>query len=254
MTTTNDLFKPGLATDFFTRCDFSPFDPGASTYSAVNARWLAELSRLVYRNGDRTEFLARRGLTQVGDPFDDGNTQAFLVRAPNIFAALVFRGTDDLKAWLTNLQAWETPLGGGIAVHKGFEDAFKPVWPKIEKALDGVDEPVFFSGHSLGAALATIAAQKRAPRALYTFGSPYVGNRAFVDSLSGVPIYRVDDGHDIVPTMPLPELGYAHAGELHALHAKKEIFKYDSLEKFWEFVELPPPLADHAPINYVTRI
>ncbi|HEX3109347.1 MAG TPA: hypothetical protein VHU41_09670, partial [Thermoanaerobaculia bacterium] len=128
----------------------------------------------------------------------------------------------------------------------------------VEDAISAVNEPLFFSGHSLGAALATIAARRRAPRGLYTFGSPYVGNRAFVGSLPRIPIFRVADGHDIVPTLPPANLGYAHAGEPHLLQAKKEIFKYDTLEKFWEFVkdsvEPPAPLADHAPINYVTRI
>jgi len=257
MTTWNDLLKPGDANDFFTRT-FPPFEPEATTYSRANALWLAELCRLVYRDGDVTELLGRGGLKQVGERFDDGNTEAFLVRAPNVFAALVFRGTDDLKAWITDLKALKKPLGNGVAVHEGFEEAFDAIWTKIEPAFAAVAEPLFFTGHSLGAALATIAAGHKAPRALYTFGSPFVGNRAFVESLPRIPIFRVDDAHDIVPTVPPEDLGYEHAGELHALQAKKEIFKYDTLAKFWELVEdavePPAPLADHAPINYVTRI
>lgn len=258
MTTWDDLLKPGEANDFFTR-NFPPFEPDATTYSRANALWLAELCRLVYRNGDRNQFLARGGLVEV-KPFDKKGTEAFLVRSVRgpSFAALVFRGTDDLEAWITDLKAWKTPLKDGAAVHEGFEEAIEPVWTDIQQAIANVEDPLFFSGHSLGAALATIAAARlaatRPPRALYTFGSPFVGNRAFVASLPRIPIFRVDDAHDIVPTVPPEELGYTHVGELHQLKEPKEIFKFDPLEAFRKLVGPLPFLADHAPINYVNRI
>src|ERR1043166_1029443 len=103
MTTWDDLLKPGNANDFFTG-NFPPFEPDAKT------------------------ILAKGGLELVGERFNDKNTQAFLVRAPNIFAALVFRGTDDLKAWITNLQAWQKPLGNGVAIHEGIEEALDNLW------------------------------------------------------------------------------------------------------------------------------
>src|ERR1041385_825383 len=154
MTTWDDLLKPGNANDFFTG-NFPPFEPDAKTYSRANAMWLGGLCRLVYRDGRLTKILAKGGLELVGERFNDKNTQAFLVRAPNIFAALVFRGTDDLKAWITDLQAWQKPLGNGVAIHEGFEDALDNIWKKIEPALHTV-EPIYFSGPRLGAALAQL--------------------------------------------------------------------------------------------------
>lgn len=50
--------------------------------------------------------------------------------------------------------------------------------------------PVFYTEHSLGAALATLAAARRAPKAGYAFGSPRVGNQAFTSTLASVPIRR----------------------------------------------------------------
>jgi triacylglycerol lipase len=257
-TTWNDLLKPGEASDFFSRA-LPPFDPAITQYNATNARWLAELCRLVYRDADRSEFLRKAGLEELRF-FSAKGTQAFLVRATSEprFAAMVFRGTDDLNAWVTNLMFWKTPLGHGSQVHQGFQDALDAIWPDVRDALDNVGVPFFFAGHSLGGALATLAAARRQPRALYTFGSPYVGNRTFVEALARIPIHRVVDAHDIVPTVPPAELGYAHVGELHVLKEPKEIFKFDSLEKFRALVEraVEPPefLADHAPINYVSRI
>lgn len=87
--------------------------------------------------------------------------------------------------------------------------------------------------------------------AAYTFGSPLVGNEAFVASLSGAPIYRVVDGADVVTEVPPPELGSRHTGELHRVEAPLVAgFKFDPLAWF----RPPEFLADHAPINYVDRI
>jgi hypothetical protein len=244
MTTWNDLLKPGNANDFFTR-EFPPFEPDATAYSRANAMWLAELCRLVYRDDGRQQFLDRVNLKEV-KPFNQEGTQAFLVEGPS-FAALVFRGSDDLQAWFTNLKVRPDPLRNGVTVHTGFEEALDVVWEEVTKSLGKVEKPCFFSGHSLGAALATIAASRIAPRALYTFGSPLVGNREFVDKLR-IPIYRVDDGHDIVTTVPPAELGYVHAGQVQLLHVKKGTLDHQS------WFEPPEFLADHAPINYVERI
>ena len=74
-TTWQDLLNPGGATDFFARREFLPFDPEAGPeYSRTNALWLAELSRLFYRQDvdevmfapqpTRASFLEKVGMKQ----------------------------------------------------------------------------------------------------------------------------------------------------------------------------------------------
>ena len=60
--------------------------------------------------------------------------------------------------------------------------------------------------HSLGAALATICASRLDAHELYTFGSPRVGNRAFVKEMKndGIQHYRFVNNNDIVTGVPFP--------------------------------------------------
>lgn len=260
-TTWKDLLHPGDATDFFARRTFPPFDPSGNGYNPVNALWLAELSRLAYRHDKeesgpppqptRIDFLERAGFTQCEFFLsEDKDTQAMLVvyGGATPFAVLAFRGTEQtIGDYITDLNTGMPPFRNPeIVVHKGFREALAPVWGSINAALDRLACPVFYTGHSLGGALATLAAAHRAPRAVYTFGSPRVGNQAFVDTLAAIPIHRFVDDSDIVTTIPPESIGFRHAGTEHRLSAP--INTPSGLS--WP----PKFLADHAPINYVDRI
>ena len=269
ITTWQDLLHPGDATDFFSRRAFPPFDPQAGGFSVGNALWLAELCRLVYRHDveeqnpppqpTRTSFLAKAGLKQRCF-FNSGetDTQAMLVEpaAASTFAVLAFRGTEQqLKDFISDLEVGRPPLGTtAIDVHEGFKEAIDSVWPQIEAELAKLTCPLFYTGHSLGAALATLAAARRAPQAVYTFGSPLVGNEAFVASLRNVRVYRVVDETDAVTVVPPELLGYRHVGELQRLTAPSLKFSWNPLVWFRRLTAPPEPLADHAPINYVDRV
>jgi triacylglycerol lipase len=262
VTTWSNLLRPGDASTFFDRNLLPAFDAAANGYSAANAWWLAELSRLVYRHDVdedkdpltplRSTFLAQAGLRQVCPiNSEETGTQGFLIesiRAP-FFAALVFRGTEQKgKDYRIDAEAIQEPVGNGDAkVHEGFVKALNSVWKQVVPELEKITSPVFYTGHSLGAALATLAASWRRPTATYTFGSPRVGNEAFCLSLKDIPIYRVVDDSDLVAKLPPESLGYQHVGELHQLTAPTtsefDLLKYP-----------PKTLADHAPINYVERI
>jgi hypothetical protein len=268
-TTWSDLLHPGEATDFFARRTFPPFDPAAAGYSATNALWLAELCRLVYRHDveetnpppqpTRSHFLAQAGLRQRGFFHSrETDTQAMLVEpaAAPAFAALIFRGTEqNSKDLVTDLASGRPPLGSTtVVVHAGFQKALDSVWSQIEAELAKLTGPVFYTGHSLGGALATLAAARRAPQAAYTFGSPLVGNEAFVASLRNVCLYRVVDASDAVTCVPPAALGYRQAGELHTLVAPPRRFSWNPLVWLRRLVGPSRPFADHAPINYVDRL
>lgn len=106
-----------------------------------------------------------------------------------------------------------------MMVHRGFLKA----WRSIQAAVDTLvsdavatsgrpeDWKVYMVGHSLGGALATLATASSALKgrpadklALYTYGCPYVGNRAFLDAweLKVPEQWRTFNEHDTVPTVP----------------------------------------------------
>jgi hypothetical protein len=178
-------------------------------------------------------------------------------------------------------------------VHVGFKEAFEHVWGKaITNILIQLKLPCFFTGHSLGAALATLAAGRCLqdptlancrPAALYTFGSPRVGDRDFGATLGDVFHCRVVNDQDIVPTVPpdSPLLGmtFQHTGQMHKIESDGLLHVFppnvDASEGLNPVVgtldlirqlrrlldgarasllEPPLPLRDHTPVNYTARL
>ena len=256
-TTFDDLTNPGAARDFFTRRAMPPFEPDAEGFSLANALWLMELSRIVYRRDgpetgalvpSRSGFLEHAGVRQVAFFNDDPtDTQAMLVvaeREPR-FAALVFRGTEQRPKDLVTDILFSAKKLSGDDVHGGFAAAFESVWPSIVPELDKIDVPLFYAGHSLGAALATLAAFRRPPRATYAFGSPRVGKAKFAAAMTGAKLFRVVDDQDIVTTVPLEAMGFLHVGIEHKISEHRQLAPLLRVKK---------ELMDHAPVNYVDRL
>ena len=181
----------------------------------------AELSRLVYSNYTDVEIYLRENGYDHWAWFDVEGTQAFSCRkhkSTEIF--ITFRGTEpkQITDILADAKAWRKPAREKGLVHFGFAQALDKVYDKIvhwidEQKLD--DATITCTGHSLGAALATIMASRLDANELYTFGSPRVGNRDFVKEVKkdGVKHYRFVNNNDVVTTIPFP-IRFAHSGEL----------------------------------------
>ena len=277
------LLRPGAATTFFADA-LRPPDFTDDRFRLDDAWWCAELCRLIYRQEQdevgatvsptRDDLLASVGLREVTF-FSEAGTQAAIVsqRGDDVarWSALVFRGTHDLRDWLTNTSAVPDrsrvePVG----------DALDAVWPVVETAIEQATGPIVYTGHSLGGAMATLAATLRPPDALYTFGSPRVGDATFVDSIAHVAHHRVVNNRDIVPTVPLPQgwPGYRHHGKVHhimrdstvvteatddevASHRQANDSMWPATPGEWASIfDLQPArfLADHAPVNYVAHL
>ncbi|MCW8193357.1 lipase family protein [Proteobacteria bacterium 005FR1] len=129
---------------------------------------------------------------------------------------ILFRGTQYLADWITNVSAAVSSTSTGMPVHFGFNQTFCSMKPALaefmaEAAKTGVRE-LHCIGHSLGGALANICADwvagayKMRPY-LYTFGSPRVGLQGFADNCTKVvgaqSIFRAYHTTDIVPCMPI---------------------------------------------------
>jgi triacylglycerol lipase len=132
----------------------------------------------------------------------------------------------------------------------GFTLALGPAMPKIKDLLLPLDLPIFVTGHSLGGALAAVAALELAkdPRAsvmaVYTFGMQRPGDEQFksaYDGRLGVMTYRLVHGDDIVPTVPPSfPLGFRHVGRL--LHCARET-RFDARNLSADTKSDDPPFA-----------
>jgi predicted lipase len=162
---------------------------------------------------------------------------------------LVFRGTSGFEGWFSNLNALQSPWSEGGMVHTGFRNDFSKLWEDIRPALSERNTPVFYTGHSLGGAFATLAASKRKPDAVYTFGSPRVGDAVFAESVKDISICRIVNNRDIVATVPpsVIPFDFCHTGKLRLLVSANGSGHYKPSK-------IPAFLADHAPINYTARI
>lgn len=140
-------------------------------------------------------------------------------------AIIVCRGTqpthwDDIKADL-EFRLVES-MGNHGRVHHGFKEYVDDVWANLIEQLEKVgDKKLWCTGHSLGAAMATLITSRcyqleNVPNpTLFTFGSPRVGDRQYVEYMNsiGVKHHRWVNNTDIVTRNPIGP--YHHHGELN---------------------------------------
>jgi pimeloyl-ACP methyl ester carboxylesterase len=183
----------------------------ANQYDAGNARFLAGVAAATYQ--PHAEF-ADCTTTVVASQTTD--TRA-LVACDGVDCVAAFRGTQDLRNWLTDLDCAFTRLGN-LRVHRGFYEALESVQDDLKTAISGTQyQRLWLTGHSLGGALAMLCARAwdGAVEGVYTFGQPRAGDAAFRDDYNhhlGARTFRVIHADDIVARVPWLLGAYRHAG------------------------------------------
>ena len=174
----------------------------------------ANISAITYDNPKESKNKFKSFGFTVVEFFDINGAQAYLLKDTNGIHVLSFRGTEvsQKSDILADLKAGKNLEACGGKVHVGFKGEINKIWPAIEKAIANIDT-LYVTGHSLGAAMATIAASRMQSKvtALVTFGSPRVGNQEFVNSLN-VTHYRVQNNCDDVTKVPFRLSGFRHHG------------------------------------------
>jgi len=104
--------------------------------------------------------------------------------------------------------------GVGAKFHQGFVNAIADIWDPVYQAIDAEmkasERPLWITGHSLGGALAVLAAwlctrKFQSVHQVYTFGAPMVGNAAASQAINqALPnkIFRYVNGPDPIPKLP----------------------------------------------------
>ena len=196
-----------------------------------NALYLAHASAAAYEHDpeDYASFPRLRLARVRTFAGEDEWTRGF-VGARDDAVVVVFRGTNRPADWITNLSYLQVEGYVG-KVHRGFARALDSIWGEIlecMRPLHDKGQKVWIAGHSLGGALATLAAKRleppHGPHAVYTFGQPRVGDPAFAQGY-GQRLYRFVNNRDIVPNFPLPGIfnRYRHVGRLHWLDARGKL-------------------------------
>jgi pimeloyl-ACP methyl ester carboxylesterase len=107
--------------------------------------------------------------------------------------------------------------------HRGFAAALESVWSEVLQAAQalGAGRPLFVAGHSLGAALAQLAAMRLVAHGVgvagvYTYGSPRAGDaefRAAYDAALGERTFMHVNDEDVVTTIPPWWTGFDHVAQ-----------------------------------------
>jgi triacylglycerol lipase len=116
-----------------------------------------------------------------------------VIATRNDATIIAFAGTDPLNLlnWISDFYLGRP----GPDVHQGFEDAADAVWEDVEAAIEQCmndGRALFIAGHSLGAAIALVTADRaRQEKGLqhgevYVFGSPRVGRA--ISSVATTPV------------------------------------------------------------------
>lgn len=278
-------------------------DPEFSIETALLLCKFAENSYI-----DKTNFnMSEDGFGTVY-PVEDTktDTQGFIAKHDSRSDVVTtFRGTEmklpdlltDAK-FLASGYSYSSGVKGFLArifaskrVHSGFLKAYRNVREDVRTQVSDYlsqvegDRQVFVTGHSLGAALATLCAldlremldasgMENIPVILYTFGSPRVGTSRFAKYHAArvVDSWRIVNDEDIIATVP-PRLnifrlwlGYRHIPHFKFIDQngtfndsrtdkeEQEPVKLDSiLGTITNFFD-PESLNDHAIKNYYKKL
>ena len=291
------LTKPGEANRYFDWANPSLLQTVTTGFNASNAWWLAEISRLVYHENfhkddaisfgcfefekigfiDHKPTTTKAAILKVSAIDNDKNKTPCIV--------LAFRGSDEVEDWHLNIHTYQIPFSKKGLVHAGFKTAYLSIKKELYQYLKDNTYPLFITGHSLGAALATLATAELFKNenfdSCYTFGSPRVGNSEFVHCIDTDRIFRIVNNLDVVTLLPLDFtiIQYQHLGQPHLFKQEEGYVEGLSDDEIYEFQKqnlqdlknyakenifnnniknirsnIPPFLADHAPINYTTSL
>lgn len=183
------------------------------------------------------------------------DTQAFWYQTGESLI-FVFRGTSGAKDVAIDLKRQLVTISvagkNDMKAHLGFAEAAKSVWPDMRDRINASPECyLWFAGHSLGGAIATIAAYltletfgESRIAGLYTIGQPRVfgvgnANRKFMKALGPDRVFRVYRSIDPVPHVPW--FRYKHVSGKRCYIKKNGKFVYDArgwktkLDMAWKF-------------------
>lgn len=186
---------------------------------------------------------------------------------------ITFRGTQERHDIMvdidTMLESFFPTEKKKIRVHQGFLKQFRALEPAITKEIERCSiDTITFSGHSLGAALATVAAAyygykyKGSPAIIcHTFGCPRVGNTHFME-LFQTYVHehaRITNEKDPVPIIPVSG-SFTHTSHSITVNDAHDIRVLHDVPWYWRIFYFPfqidytAPIKHHSCVLYLERM
>lgn len=194
-----------------------------------NVDYILQYATDIYSDENKAQFFYSDSISdlQVGIYVND--------ETKNIIVS--FRGTTSTEDKMTDLRIAQAKYTGKIYVHSGFYDqlfkscVYQEFYNKLIELIESNSYDIFITGHSLGAALASLFGFRLATSIdkcikIITFASPKVGNyywkRAF-DSKCNIINIRVAVSTD--PIVIVPFLNYYHVSGVLYLNTGKFFYQ-----------------------------
>lgn len=213
--------------------------PTPASVAAAFEHWLVHEPHA----GRDLEFFSSGEFEIDEERFAAGTTQVVWARHRRLpLVVIAFRGTELRSSQVVHDAMCDArfamvPFGDWGRVHGGFAAGLDAVDEHLLRRrlaeLEGTEVAIWLTGHSLGAALATLMTARVLElisrgadyrlAGLYTFGSPRVGDRAFAAAFEaqaarhGVQVFRFRHANDLVTRIPVTlgrRVEYEHVGRL----------------------------------------
>ncbi|MFO0774233.1 MAG: lipase family protein [Nitrospiraceae bacterium] len=280
------LLPPQYDYEYFAGAGTFRLTTDSIDYDPIAASWCADASLLAYCHGDFASAQWRRAGARSFRLFEGASTVAHVAAGAG-WTCVVFRGTqvrlpaagntrdnlwaDVLRDVRSDLDVARVPWPQGGLVHRGFYEALQQIWGDTSGGeglcayvariaeRQGLSR-VWFTGHSLGGALAALAARAYHETGrmggAYTYGSPRVGDRAFAESYT-VPCHRIVHTSDMIAKVP--PWPFRHVGQRHNIGSTESpsgpvVLASRVTDWLWRHTPVASSFADHAPLFYATHL
>lgn len=286
------IFPPYREYQWFEGLNSTPkltIDLQSQQFSTVNAWFFSELCALIYDNEDFNRKILCEKLHIANSDiqwFHHQGNEAMLINYQHA-QIVVFQGTHFPRLSFINfssvirtaenillddlvIEHSEQTVANGrqsaqVNLHKGFVKALgnekdeNSLWGQIVKHLDN-NKPLWLTGHSLGGAMANIAAMQMPQNVagLYTYGAPCVGDekaKQWQQTQLKDKFYRYVNGTDIVCNIMTTTKFrrhfdyYNHAGELKTINVQGDLGPFNFIERLMDKTDLS--FIDHSPVYYM---
>lgn len=302
-----ELYPANMDYPFFEKTRNIGFNCDTDKFSLSNAAFLSDAAFVAYNHPAFVKYVFYYAGLKNFNSFIGGKVAFSFagigeskkkgIAGKKKYLLVVFRGTElknhrTISGVIADLRISLSKEEGGGLVHSGFRKVLDEIWDGegmlreyiYNEKKKNPQLKIIFTGHSLGGALALIAASRfKDTDAVYTFGCPRVGNKIFTYSIAA-SVFRVINNNDAITALPPKKIlsavsgkqseTYEHKGSLKFIDAEGRIldkiqnkFSSDKKGEKTSFLALEnnevldyliktrgEDFADHSPLFYTTKL